>query len=640
VFLVRRSAPAVVIVGALFSLLLGSTPARAVPVGGARSSYAEELVASALEGRLYERAEWHTLLHYDDGWFGTESLVDDPSFFAAPNGKSDPAAELEATVRSFFAAPPDSGKHPVCRFAARFEWLVEELGVDRTWLPVPRCEPVEEIIDRMRPVKVLLSFPTAYMNSPASMYGHTLLTIVTEHDSELLSYAVNYAGETDTSFGPLYALKGVFGFYRGYYSILPYYAKLQEYSDVNDRDIWEYELSLTRAEIRRLILHVYELEDVYSDYYFFDENCSFNLLYLLDAARPGLDLTHDRGLWVLPLDTIRAADEAGLVSDVRYRPSKSTEIAHLASLMSDTEQERAVALARGQVEPAGAVVAAVDPAREARVYDLASEYLQYLYIDGAVSQENYVPRFRRILGARSRLGNPEGERSIPRPPRPDLGHRSSRVGVGGGVLDTRGFARTTYRAVHHDLIDNRGGYLEGAEIVFGELDLRYYPEDEDLQIEAIDLIDIVSLSPRGRFFGPTSWKVRTGWSRRGLGDGRRPLVYDFEYGIGRTYRGGPLGLWYGLADVTVQLGGSLRRNHAAGVGVSAGWLTHLGRRLQFHGFGRAVRFGLGEYGTVIRAGVGQNLELSPNLGLRAEVRRSWVDDTDWWDWTLRLHVYH
>ncbi|MCK7512715.1 MAG: DUF4105 domain-containing protein [Desulfobacterales bacterium] len=68
--------------------------------------------------------------------------------------------------------------------------------------------------------------------------------------------------------------------------MLPYYAKLQEYSDVDHRDIWEYSLNLTEPEIRRMMLHIRELDAIASDYYFFDENCSYLLFSLLEAARP------------------------------------------------------------------------------------------------------------------------------------------------------------------------------------------------------------------------------------------------------------------------------------------------------------------------------------------------------------------
>ena len=625
-FVDRRSALATGFAGALV-FLLGSS---------AHASYADELVARALDARLHERAEWRTLLHYQDGWFGDGSLVDDPSFFASPDGKEDPAAELEATIRSFFDPVPDEGKHPVCRFAARFEWLRDELGMEAERLPVPRCEPIEELIEHIQPQSVTLSFPTAYMNSPASMYGHTLLLIDSVYDSELLSYAVNYAGQVDTAFGPLYAVKGIFGFYRGYFAILPYYAKLQEYSDVNDRDIWEYRLNLTPQEIRRLILHVYELEEIWSDYYFFDENCSFNLLYLLDVARPGLGLAEDPGFWVIPLDTIRQVRDAGLVAEVEYRPSKSTKIEHLAAQLDDREQEIAIAIARGQAEPAAAVDESRSPRRRVLVADLATEYLQYLYFDRSIPQEEYAPRFRALLAVRSQLGGIDVELPpIEAPARPDPGHRSSRIGVGGGVFDDEAFTRLTYRAVYHDLIDNRGGYLEGSQIIFAEVDVRYTPDDGDVWLEHLNLVDIVSISPRSRFFAPTSWKAQTGWLRRWTDGAERALVYDFTYGVGRSYRLPVSGLWYVFGETDVQLGGALDGNASWGFGGSTGWLLTTGR-LQTHVFARDLRFVFGDETASFRAGAAQNLELAPNWGLRGEVTRAGEEGRWWWDASLRL----
>jgi len=63
------------------------------------------------------------------------------------------------------------------------------------------------------------------------------------HTSRLLSFAVNYAARTDETNGFAYAIKGVFGFYPGYYSLLPYYVKVREYNDLERRDVWEYPLA-------------------------------------------------------------------------------------------------------------------------------------------------------------------------------------------------------------------------------------------------------------------------------------------------------------------------------------------------------------------------------------------------------------
>jgi len=60
--------------------------------------------------KLHEDPYWHILLHYKPGVSGYESLVDDPRYFLAPDGKTNPETELDATIRAFFE-PQVSNRH-------------------------------------------------------------------------------------------------------------------------------------------------------------------------------------------------------------------------------------------------------------------------------------------------------------------------------------------------------------------------------------------------------------------------------------------------------------------------------------------------------------------------------------------------
>jgi len=611
------------------------------PASTETRDYVAGLVERARQAELHERPEWRTLLHYKRGLFGDRSLVDDPAFFASPEGRKGPQAELEATIRAFFEPMPAEGKHPVCRWIGRFEWLKEQLQIDLSTLPVPVCEPFEEILTQVQPESVVIAFPTAHMNSPASMYGHTLLVVDSVHDSKLLSRAVNYAGMTDTAFGPLYAVKGIFGFYKGYYSILPYYAKLQEYSDVNSRDIWEYRLNLNADEIKRLVQHIYELENIYSDYYFFDENCSYNLLFLLDVARPGLDLTDKTGLWVIPLDTLREIEKAGLVDSVEFRPSKSTKIGHIASKLGVDQQKAAIAIAAGELDPVVVLESDATPTESILVCDLASEYLQYRYFERQLLQEEYAPRFRRILEVRSQLGEADEDAlTPPRPIQPEFGHRSIRSSAGGGALDDAGYAEFRFRPVYHDLLDNADGYLPGSQIIFGEVDLRYYTRNDKLELEKLTFFNIMSLAPRDRFFSQTSWRVDTSLMRRVTEEGKRALVFDLTYGLGYTWANRFTGLWFVMPEASAQLGGSLHHNYSIGGGASTGMLKRITRRWQALLFARDTWYVFGEDNDVFSAVLAQNFELATNWSLRAEVARSSEQDQWWWEWSARLNLYH
>ena len=69
-------------------------------------------------------------------------------------------------------------------------------------------------------------------------------------------------------------------------------------------------------------MHIWELRQAYANYYFIDENCSYQLLALLEVARPRLDLTRHFQWWAIPVDTVRSViEQKGLLARAVYRPS-------------------------------------------------------------------------------------------------------------------------------------------------------------------------------------------------------------------------------------------------------------------------------------------------------------------------------
>ena len=608
----------------VFSAVLLSALLLTVSVRAEDPPYLTSLLEAAREQRLYTDPFWHTLVHYKSGVFGSRSLIDDPRFFLSPKGKYDPEAELEATIRAFFESGGDETQHAVCRFIARYTWIKEKLNLDPSQLPVPECRRFAALMEQIKPDSVSMIFPTSHMNSPASMFGHTLLTVETSSKSKLLAHAISYSAVTEETFGPTYALKGLLGFYPGYYSILPYYGKLQEYSDIDDRDIWEYPLSLNPEEVRRLLMHVYELDAIYSDYYFFDENCSYQLFFLIDAARPGLDLTDQGAPWVIPLDTVRVAKEHGLIAASVYRPSKSTQVKYIASLLPKEGRRRALAIANGELDPEGVAKEEGIPKEERiRICDLAVEYLQYLHAKEKLTREEYLGRFLKTLRARSALGGAgESQYRVPAPTSSDEGHLSNRVSLGLGVKRGDFFQEAAWRPAYHDLLDSDRGYREGAQIIFSSVALRYYPSQGSLQLDNFDFIDIVSLTPRDEFFQPISWKVKTGFERRILADDDDHLIYRLNPGGGFAWENHLLGLYYVMTEGDVNLGRPLEKNYALGLGGSAGVIKLLTDSWKLHVFVRDIYYGLGDTTNTIEAGVLQNFAITANTSVGASASYS------------------
>jgi hypothetical protein len=629
-------------------LLLTSLP---LTVSATDNAYLEELRAQARAAHLAESDEWLDLLHYKPYAYrpGRRSLADDPDFFNAPDGRTNPEAELEATLAAFFSdvQETDTIQNPQCRFIARYHWLKDKLDFDPVRLPERPCRRFDQWREGLDPYQITLVFPAAYLNNPASMYGHTLLRVDTREQDEhtrLLAYSISYAAGTNETSGLVFAVNGLTGGYPGVFSVTPYYLKVREYSDIENRDIWEYRLTLTPEEIDRLLMHTWELGPTRFDYYFFDENCSYHLLSLLDVARPGLDLTDQFRWWAIPSDTVRAVSQVpGLVGAVTYRPATATVIRQRLRQLDPDLRHLAKKLSERKVLPGDARLRALSALDQARVLELGYDYASYEAATGHARTSDSQYR-RELLLARSRLDVPSQRPEVAVPAvRPDQGHGTARLSLGAGGQDGRAFAEIRVRPSYHDLLDDDGGYTPGAQIQFFDTALRHYRGSDSGRLEHFIPLDIVSLSPRDEFFSPLSWKVNIGLTRDHLAKNDEPLVFRANGGPGLAYRtpGSDNGdsLFYGFLEASLDAGKSYEGNYALGAGPSVGWLADLSKRWRIDLHARELRYGLGDTHEARELVMDQRFSLTRQSAVRAALFRKREFHDTWNGGELSLLLY-
>lgn len=594
--------------------------------GLASESYLADLQQQAREKGLARTRVWEVLLHYKPAGSGTKSLVDDPRFFNAPDGRRNPEAELDATLASFFQTEVKSDEeHPQCKFIARYTWLKEQLGIDEQLLPAADCSKFKKALSEVNPRSVVLVFPNTLLNLPSSMFGHTLLRINTAYESDLLSHAVNYAAITGDNIGLFYVFKGIFGFYHGRYSNLPYYQKVQEYSDIEHRDIWEYHLNLTADEAYRVFLHIWEMKDFYANYYFFDQNCSFNLLFLIEAGRPSLRLTDEfygkSRFWVIPVDTVRAAQKFGIVERVTFRPSAATKILSIASGMDGKLRDMTFAVVDGTQSPGSVVNTALPVEQKQEVLDLSAELTQYRFSSRKLDEEHYKKQFLDILASRSTLGLPASNPyAIATPTPPDQGHLSGRIRTGGGYRTGTWFGEAEWRAAYHEITDFDEGYVRGAQINFMDVSLRYYFDDETWHLHRLHVIDILSLSPWNGIFRPISWKVNAGAEDMMMRDGKDHPALKLNAGGGLSGKLGN-GMAYLLAEADSNVSDRLEKGYALGLGGTAGLMVNVTRDWKVNLWAQGLFYDLGDRHQKLTAALQQNLRITTNTTLSLDATR-------------------
>lgn len=598
--------------------------------------YAAQLIQQAAELALSHDPTWRALLHYPT-WpvSDSKSSMEDPHFFLSDTGMVNPEAELVATLLQFFDAPtitPRDNQHAQCLFNARYQWLKKQLHFDSERLAEQPCQRVTQWLTALAPVDVSLIFPEAYMNNPSSMFGHTLLRIDghgQEEGTRLLAYALNFEASTGDDGGVAFAWKGLTGGYTGKFSLLPYYDKVTEYSDWENRDIWEYRLHLEPEELNLLMRHIWELRDIKVRYYFFTRNCSYELLGLLEVARPGTAFQRRFMYHAIPVDTIRAViDVPGLVDkEVTYRPSPNTRLRHGEQEISSDMLQQSLAMVDGTLLPDNPAMTLRSNTDKAKILEMAYNILRFRFLDNTLDQDAARLRSRQILLSRSRIDQ-EQILQEPNKPRisPELGHSSSRFQMGTGWQHGRLIHHLGIRPAFHDLLDAQGGYTAGAHINFMDLTLNFNPKTDKAKLESLHILDIISLAPMGKLFKSPSWHLRTSIEQLAMMDAADTLqeepVWRSQGGAGVTYRLPYLVWFYAMAEGEALVSPHLQHDFALGVGPAIGlligddedtWRANI--------MARSQRFFLGHKSTQREATVTLSVPMDNNHALRLET--SW-----------------
>jgi hypothetical protein len=493
--------------------------------------------------KLSQHRTWHALGHYQKSLLSSkgESLIDDSNFFISDEGKKDPQAELLATLEAFWGPDNEHRRETRCRYPARYRWLAEMLNVKTSFDDFSHCKRLTAWLSEYEGATVSLIYASAYLENAASMFGHTFLRIDKNRTSKLsplLSATISFTARTEEKKGPLFALKGLFGFYKGRFGLLPYDIHVKRYGDIDDRDLWEYNLSLSSTEVTRMLMHLWELRHAYFDYYFIDENCSYHLLSLLEASRPELELTRAFRWYAIPIDTVRQViNNQNTLKSVNVRLSKSRKIIARSKLLNAEELTIAKSLFSGELSLEALRESNLPLESQAAVLELVYDSIEYAQRKDATSETQLQTASASILEARSTINAPptypEIDASLIRP---DLGHSTKRLQVKYGRASSRNFFESGFRLAYHEALDPQRGFLDDSTLEFFRASLRYYPDDGHTSIEELVAVSMLSRPSRNYFVEALSWGTELKSKRRSFSKQERSLVTEINLRSGVSYQ--------------------------------------------------------------------------------------------------------
>ena len=415
------------------------------------------LSATELES-LSKHPTWLRLVHFED----STSRVDSEQFFIHPEGSTNSLLELEATIAAFKANKPigNDSWNAACAFPARFQFLVDH-GLK---LPKAKCTEYENWRQQLDIKSVSIVFSSYYPGNPASIFGHTFLKLNFDknHASKLTDYAVSFSARATDPMGVIYAVKGLLGGYQGFYEISPYYMKLNEYVHTESRDIWEYPIVLSPLQINRLLAHLWELSKRASfSYWFTKENCSFQLLALLDVAFGDTDLATDSEFIVLPAKTVKQVESIGKLGIGSIRPSFKKQFLYRYNLLTESQ--------RSEYE---AELSNHKQSTNANVLDAVIAKIRYDQLnvnDKPEERKEIAKKLLPILQRRAALKtktedfSKEWTNSMEKE-NPVLSHNAGRVQVYSGLRNKKGVVGIEARMGLHSPTDREDGLPHHSEV--------------------------------------------------------------------------------------------------------------------------------------------------------------------------------
>jgi hypothetical protein len=477
-----------------------------------------------LSQKLFLSPQWLRLGHYHKSWSSSYHSQIKGNFFIAPDGADNPQSEFLATIDALFTDTPltDKKNSLQCRYLARTRWLKSVLPLAPEDLA--SCPIRDQWKQQLDSHEAYIIFASSDLNSPGSSFGHTFLRLhnpKNTHELELLDYGVNYAALTGQDSGALFALKGLFGFYPGSYSMLPYHQKIREYTNLEGRDIWEYKLKLSEEEVALLIDHLLELDGSFSYYYFSDENCSYQILELLNVLRPELDLTKSFHDFVIPLDTLRILSKQDFLSDERSRPSLQAEWRSRFAGLNLTEKKEL----KDAVNSPQTFQFTTDLTNKEKAETLEAS-LSYLAIKEFREQKNFKEDKYSLAVQRSKLGPITEPIVIPKPSPPLLSQNDMGLYLGFGQENRKDYLDLKFRRAFHDLLSGDGGLSPFFHLEVLSFEFRYFTEKKNLELSHWTLLNVLATAPSNILDHPLSWTLDMGTSPK--------LAPYFDFGGGSS----------------------------------------------------------------------------------------------------------
>lgn len=490
------------------------------------------------ELQLFANKKWLNLLHYKKNWGGDfESDITNRIFFIDDQGYIDPKNELISSIKKIYSDDENLNEASFqCRFPARFAFLREHLP-QLSFTKKQKCTKYLDFIKNDSISSVSIVFANGYFSNPASFFGHPFLKFKSQKDisSGLLDTSINYGAFSPKNENPFsYAIKGLLGGYKAGYTSSEYYYSENIYGEVELRDLWEYELSLTDAQIKEIVAHIFELFGNEFPYYFFSDNCAYRFAELLELTT-NKKLIGNNSIYALPVNFIRNLKQSGLIKNIIYHPSRQSRFHQKYFNLSSEEKDQFQNISEDNEIIYSDGFKSKSNLEKANILEALISYSSYRSIVnqkelGAISKSRML-----YLKERAQLPISENSKGSELPINsPDSGQNVFQTQF--GFLDKADDSfYLKIRPVYYDYLTSASGFLGNSELRI--LDVEVYFRKSLLRFNEVSLIAVENLNTSKTGLkddGGYAWGFKTGYRESHL-DLKEHGVFFLGGGFGKAF---------------------------------------------------------------------------------------------------------
>lgn len=271
-------------------------------------AFANNIYKDIEENQIYNSHIWKALLHINDNKPSIKSKdfilsLDDFSL------KNELLKNIEQIKKD---------KNYSCKFPARYLWLVSqysELKQENI-----ECKEFDEYLEKTNMSSMDLIFVSENIKNPSSMMGHIFFKINGFYDGKKRENAISFFTILNHFNIPLLAYESMIKGMNGYFILSPYQKQIFNYVNKEERNVWEYELNLTKEQEKLIYYHFWELKDIDITYYFTSFNCATIINNMLAISSKEFYEKKDI-FWLSPKDVVKKSNDFNLIKNSKMKPS-------------------------------------------------------------------------------------------------------------------------------------------------------------------------------------------------------------------------------------------------------------------------------------------------------------------------------